>query len=122
MSSCTISKCVSCQYLFGGHSHARMIFLIASILLAWVFGLIDSPAAAYTLRSLSMPILCISWRTHRAKHAPQIKTSIARPNSRSIKATVPEVIAEFLELKPGNTLEWQMEINGEKRTAPVKKA
>jgi hypothetical protein len=49
------------------------------------------------------------------------KTSIARPGSTSLRATVPEGIAVFLELNEGDTLEWRMETNGE-RTATVRKA
>jgi hypothetical protein len=50
------------------------------------------------------------------------KTSIARPKSKSLRATVPEGIAVFLGLNPGDTLEWQMtDINGE-RVAAVRKA
>jgi bifunctional DNA-binding transcriptional regulator/antitoxin component of YhaV-PrlF toxin-antitoxin module len=47
------------------------------------------------------------------------KTSIARPNSKSLRATIPEGIAEFLELKPGDTIEWTM--NHDERTAKVRK-
>jgi hypothetical protein len=50
------------------------------------------------------------------------KTSIARPKSKSLRATVPEGIAVFLELAAGDTLEWQMkDLNGE-RIATVRKA
>jgi len=48
------------------------------------------------------------------------KTSIARPKSKSLRATVPEGIAEFLQLQPGDTIEWTM--NPEERTATVKKS
>jgi hypothetical protein len=50
------------------------------------------------------------------------KTSIARPKSKSLRATIPEGIAEFLELKPGDTLEWSMENAGNERIATVKKS
>ena len=50
------------------------------------------------------------------------KTSIARPGSTSLRATVPEGIAVFLGLNEGDTLEWRMEdLNGE-RVATVRKA
>ena len=38
----------------------------------------------------------------------QSKISIARPKSKSLRATIPEGIAEYLQLKPGDTLEWEM--------------
>jgi hypothetical protein len=50
------------------------------------------------------------------------KTSIARPKSKSLRATVPEGIAIFLDLKPGDTLEWRMDTSGNERTATVRKA
>jgi hypothetical protein len=50
------------------------------------------------------------------------KTSIARPKSKSLRATVPEGIAVFLNLSPGDTLEWQMEITQGERVATVKKS
>ncbi len=50
------------------------------------------------------------------------KTSIARPGSKSLRATIPEGIAVFLELKEGDTLEWRMELIQGKRTAIVAKA
>ena len=49
------------------------------------------------------------------------KTSIARPKSKSLRATIPEGIAEFLNLQPGDTLEWQMTDAPEGRIATVKK-
>ncbi|MGD0645722.1 MAG: AbrB family transcriptional regulator [Candidatus Bathyarchaeia archaeon] len=49
------------------------------------------------------------------------KTSIARPGSTSLRATIPEGICVFLGLKEGDTLEWKMDdINGE-RMATVRK-
>ena len=49
------------------------------------------------------------------------KVSIARPQSKSLRATVPEGIVAFLELKKGDRLEWKMEIVDEKRVAFVRK-
>jgi hypothetical protein len=49
------------------------------------------------------------------------KTTVARPGSTSLRATVPEGIVAFLDLKESDKLEWKMEfINGE-RVAIVKK-
>lgn len=44
------------------------------------------------------------------------KVSIARPESKSLRATIPEGIVAFLELKKGDKLQWKMEIdeNGER--------
>jgi hypothetical protein len=50
------------------------------------------------------------------------KTSIARPKSKSLRATIPEGIAVFLGLTAGNTLEWKMEIIQGERIAAVKKS
>ena len=49
------------------------------------------------------------------------KVSIARPESKSLRATVPEGIVAFLELKAGDKLEWKMEIIDEERVAMVRK-
>ena len=49
------------------------------------------------------------------------KTSIARPKSKSLRATVPEGIAEFLGLQPGDTLEWQMDTSENERKVIVRK-
>jgi hypothetical protein len=49
------------------------------------------------------------------------KTSIARPGSKSLRATVPEGIVVFLDLKIGDTLEWRMDIVNGERVATVKK-
>ena len=49
------------------------------------------------------------------------KASIARPESKSLRATVPEGIVAFLELQAGDKLEWKMEIIDGKRVAIVRK-
>ena len=49
------------------------------------------------------------------------KVSVARPNSKSLRATVPEGIVAFLDLKKGDRLEWKMEIIGSNRVAIVSK-
>jgi hypothetical protein len=50
------------------------------------------------------------------------KISTARPGSPSIRATVPEAIAQFLDLKEGDVIEWQMTDTPNGRTATVRKA
>ncbi|MGA2523800.1 MAG: hypothetical protein ABSF65_06565 [Candidatus Bathyarchaeia archaeon] len=50
------------------------------------------------------------------------KISIARPGSPSLRATVPESIVQFLELKEGDTLEWQMTDTPNGRVATVRKS
>jgi hypothetical protein len=49
------------------------------------------------------------------------KTSIARPGSASLRATIPEGIVAFLDLKQGDKLEWKMELIKNKRVAVVQK-
>lgn len=49
------------------------------------------------------------------------KTTVARPGSPSLRATVPEGIVAFLDLKESNKLEWKMEIVNGKRVAIVSK-
>jgi len=48
--------------------------------------------------------------------------SLARPNTMSLRATVPEGIVAFLELESGDKLEWKMEIIEGNRVALVCKA
>jgi hypothetical protein len=49
------------------------------------------------------------------------KVSVARPNSKSLRATIPEGIVAFLELAKGDKLEWKMIIKDGKRVATVQK-
>lgn len=49
------------------------------------------------------------------------KASVARPQSKSLRATIPEGIVAFLEMKAGDTLEWKMELMDDERVAVVKK-
>jgi len=49
------------------------------------------------------------------------KASIARPDSKSLRATVPEGIVAFLELNSGDKLEWKMEIMNDERVVIVRK-
>ncbi|MBI2184127.1 MAG: AbrB family transcriptional regulator [Thaumarchaeota archaeon] len=51
----------------------------------------------------------------------QTTVSMAKPDSRSVRATVPEGIAVFLEIKAGDKLEWKMEIVNGERVAVVRK-
>jgi hypothetical protein len=51
----------------------------------------------------------------------QSKVSVARPNSKSLRATIPEGIVAFLELKKGDELEWKMEFVEGKRIVVVQK-
>jgi len=50
------------------------------------------------------------------------KSSLTRASakSESLRATVPKGIVNFLKLKPGDTLEWEMEIKNSERIALVK--
>lgn len=49
------------------------------------------------------------------------KVSIARPESKSLRATIPEGIVAFLGIEKGDKLEWNMEILEDKRVAIVRK-
>jgi len=50
------------------------------------------------------------------------KTSVARPGSTSLRATVPEGIVVFLNLKEGDSIEWKMDITEDgERVAIVRK-
>ncbi len=42
-------------------------------------------------------------------------------SSKSVKATIPEAIAEFLQLSNGDGVEWVMETKGDERYAVVRK-
>ena len=49
------------------------------------------------------------------------KVSIARPKSKSLRATIPEGIVAFLELEKGDRLEWKMDIVNTERIVIVRK-
>jgi hypothetical protein len=43
------------------------------------------------------------------------KAGIAKTGTRSLRATIPEGIVAFLEMKPGDVLDWKMDVvNGER--------
>lgn len=46
---------------------------------------------------------------------------VAKTGTASLRATVPEGIVAFLNLKAGDKLEWKMEIQGNKRVVLVEK-
>lgn len=48
--------------------------------------------------------------------------SLAKPSTKSLRATVPEGIVAFLDLKAGEKLEWKMEIVDGERVVMVRKA
>jgi hypothetical protein len=50
------------------------------------------------------------------------KTAVARPDSKSLRATVPEGIVAFLGLQSGDTLDWKMEFKNGERVVEVRKA
>lgn len=47
--------------------------------------------------------------------------SVAKVGTNSVRATVPEGIVAFLDLKVGDKLVWKMEVNGNVRLAVVTK-
>ena len=52
----------------------------------------------------------------------QSKPALARPNTRSIRTTIPEGIVAFLELELSDTLDWKMEVISGERVAMLRKA
>jgi len=46
---------------------------------------------------------------------------IAKTGTKSLRATIPEGIVAFLDMKAGDELEWKMEIIDNERVALVKK-
>ena len=50
------------------------------------------------------------------------KTAVARPDSKSLRATVPEGIVAVLGLASGDTLDWKMEFRNNERIVEVRKA
>ena len=51
----------------------------------------------------------------------QSKTARARPDSDSLRATIPEAIVDFLGLKLGDSLHWKMEFKNGERIVEVRK-
>lgn len=50
------------------------------------------------------------------------KVSVAKTGTSSLRTTIPEGIVEYLKLKPGDVIEWNMETNEEtERVTMVKK-
>lgn len=52
----------------------------------------------------------------------QSTVGIARTGAKSLRATVPEGIVVFLELREGDKLEWKMDVQDGERIAIVRKA
>jgi bifunctional DNA-binding transcriptional regulator/antitoxin component of YhaV-PrlF toxin-antitoxin module len=52
----------------------------------------------------------------------QSTVGIARTGAKSLRATVPEGMVAFLELREGDKLEWRMDIQDGERMAIVRKA
>jgi hypothetical protein len=52
----------------------------------------------------------------------QSTVGIARTGAKSLRATVPEGMVAFLELREGDKLEWRMDIQDGERIAIVRKA
>ena len=50
------------------------------------------------------------------------KAAVARPGTKSLRATIPEGIVAFLSIKEGDSLEWSMEIMKGERIAFVRRA
>jgi hypothetical protein len=52
----------------------------------------------------------------------QSAVSEARPNSRSLRATVPEGVVAYFDLHDGDRLDWRMEVMKGKKVVLVTKA
>jgi antitoxin component of MazEF toxin-antitoxin module len=46
---------------------------------------------------------------------------LARPGTKSLRATIPEGIVAFLELNEGDRLDWRMEVQNDERVVIVKR-
>lgn len=49
-------------------------------------------------------------------------TTVASPKTKSLRATVPEGIVAFLDLKDGDKLEWKMDFEKNERVVKVRKS
>lgn len=49
------------------------------------------------------------------------KVGVAKAGTNSLRTTIPEGIVEYLNLKPGDILEWSMEIIGNSTRATIVK-
>ena len=49
------------------------------------------------------------------------KVSVARPNSKSGRTTIPKEVMNFLDLKIGDIVNWTVTINGEDVTVNLSK-
>lgn len=48
-------------------------------------------------------------------------TTVASPNTKSLRATVPEGIVAFLGLESGDVIDWRMEFRNGERVVEVRK-
>ncbi len=51
----------------------------------------------------------------------QSSATSARPQTKSLRATIPEGIVAYLELESGDKLDWKIDATGGRRTCIVKK-
>lgn len=51
----------------------------------------------------------------------QSKVSVARPNSKSGRTTIPKEVMNFLDLKIGDIVTWKVTIDGEEVTVELSK-
>lgn len=50
------------------------------------------------------------------------KISIARPESKSGRTTIPKEVMKFLDLKIGDKIDWVVEVNSEEVNVQIKKS
>lgn len=49
------------------------------------------------------------------------KINVARPDSPSLRTTIPEGIVAFLGIREGDKVDWEMQVNDNKRSVVVTK-
>lgn len=51
----------------------------------------------------------------------ETKISLARPNSKSARTTIPKEVMNFLDMEIGDLIEWTVKINGENVNVEIHK-
>lgn len=51
----------------------------------------------------------------------ETKISLARPNSKSARTTIPKEVMNFLDMEIGDLIEWNVKINGENVNVEIHK-
>lgn len=51
----------------------------------------------------------------------ETKISLARPNSKSARTTIPKEVMNFLDMEIGDLIDWTVKINGENVSVEIHK-